>query len=82
MKKFWFGGGDDILTATLLSRVCFYSTFLTLLGLSMDDLIGGGGGRSDLLGALVKTEIIRIQALSDQVNGGARFVQEKVCCHG
>ena len=47
----------------------------------MDDLIGGVG-RSDLLGALVKTEIIRIQALSDQVNGGARFVQEKVCCHG
>ena len=48
----------------------------------MDDLIGVGGGggggwagRSDL----VKN---RIQALSDQVNGGARFVQEKVCCHG
>ena len=77
MKKFWFGGGDDILTATLLSRVFFK----TLLGLSMDDLIGGVG-RSDLLGALVKTEIIRIQVLSDQVNGGARFVQEKVCCHG
>ena len=55
--------------------------FKTLLGLSMDDPIGGGG-RSDLLGALVKTQIIRIQALSDQVNGGARFVQEKVCCHG
>ena len=47
----------------------------------MDDLIGEVG-RSDLLGALIKTEIIRIQALSDQVNGGARFVQEKVCCHG
>ena len=73
MKKFWFGGGDDILTATLLSRVCFYST---LLGLSMDDLIGGVG-RSDLLGALVKTEIIRIQALSDQVNGGARLCKKK-----
>ena len=44
----------------------------------MDDLIGEVG-RSDLLGALIKT---RIQAHSDQVNGGARFVQEKVCCHG
>ena len=78
MKKFWFGGGDDISTATLL---VFTQLFKTLLGLSMDDLIGGVG-RSDLLGALVKTEIILIQALSDQVNGGARFVQEKVCCHG
>ena len=39
----------------------------------MEDLIGGE------IGALVKT---RIQALSDQVNGGARFVQENVCCHG
>ena len=47
----------------------------------MDDLIGEVG-RSDLLGALIKTEIIRIQAHSDQVNGGARFVREKVCCHG
>ena len=41
MKKFWFGGGDDILTATLL---VFTQLFKTLLGLSMDDLIGVGGG--------------------------------------
>ena len=38
MKKFWFGGGDDILTATLLSCVCFLKL---LLGLSMEDLIEG-----------------------------------------
>ena len=45
MKKFWFGGGDDILTATLLLCVCFYST---LLGLSIwRILLGGGGGGGD-----------------------------------
>ena len=55
----------------------FTQLFKTLLGLSLIGG-GGGGGRSDHL----KTEIIRNQALSDQINGGTRFVQEKVCCHG
>ena len=49
MKKFWFGGGDGILTAILLSCVCFYST---LLGLSMEDLIGEGGGEIGPFGGL------------------------------
>ena len=59
MQEFGFGGGDDILTSTLLfSPFVLNFSFKTLLGLSLDylirleDLLGGkiylwgGGGTS------------------------------------
>ena len=57
MKKFWFGGGDDILTATLLSCVCFFLNFVRII-YGGSSYWGEGGGGSDLLGALIKTEVI------------------------